>query len=163
MLEYDRTLGRRADASGTLPAPSWQPPPPSRHADGAVRRPARPMATDAEVQAKRVAAVFRQTRLAGVVTAVNAILMAAVLLAVGHAAAPGPVAAWLLAILLVAAARLAVWRAYRRRDHAAASEHAARRWGSPAPLPRPPPAWPGAAARLGYGPTPRPTSCSGSS
>ena len=65
----------------------------------------------AEVQAERVRAAFEQIPVATVVTAANAFLMAGVLVAAGQGRGAY---AWLALSLLVAAARLAVWRAYRR-------------------------------------------------
>ena len=69
------------------------------------------MAIEAEIQDERLKAAFQQIPLAVVVTAVNATLMTAVLMAAEH---DRRVVAWLAMTLLVAAARLGLLRAYRR-------------------------------------------------
>lgn len=77
---------------------------------------------EAEVQAEQVRAAFQQIPVAALVTAANASLMAGVLLAAGQGRGAY---AWLALSILVAAARLAVWRAYR---HAAPAPAQYRRW-----------------------------------
>ena len=66
---------------------------------------------EAEVRAARVQAAFEQIPVAAIVTAANAFLMAGVLVSAGHGRGAY---AWLALSILVAAARLAVWRVYRR-------------------------------------------------
>jgi len=78
--------------------------------------------TDAEVLAERITVLFRQTPMAVAVAAVNASLMAAILLADGVA----PAAWWLGCVLVVVVARLGLawawWRDPARRARA-------RHWG----------------------------------
>jgi len=82
------------------------------------------MAIEAEIQIERLKAAFQQVPLAVVVTVVNAALMTAVLMA---AEQDRRVIAWLAVTVLVAAARLAVLRAYRRAMPAPAQY---RRWSA---------------------------------
>ncbi len=69
------------------------------------------MAPELEVRAERVAAVFRQTPLAVVVSALNAALMVLLLGAVMPVAG---LAAWFVAGLALGALRLLAWRAHAR-------------------------------------------------
>jgi signal transduction histidine kinase len=74
------------------------------------------MTDDTDIEAERVAAMFRQLPLAAVVTVVNAALMTVVLRGSGFGNRP---LVWLAATLLVTALRLGVWQAWRRRGPAA--------------------------------------------
>src|SRR5215211_8580395 len=65
---------------------------------------------EAEVRAARIQAAFEQIPVAAIVTAANAFLMAGVLVAAGQGRGAY---AWLALSILVAAARLAIWRVYR--------------------------------------------------
>ena len=69
------------------------------------------MSDEAAVRTERVRSAFEQIPAAAAVTVVNAVLMAAVLVA---AEQDRRAYAWLAAVVLVAAARLALWRAFRR-------------------------------------------------
>ncbi len=64
----------------------------------------------AEIEAERVAAMYRQMPLAAMVTVVNAALMAAVM---WQAAAREMLLGWLAAVLLLAVLRLLLWRRWR--------------------------------------------------
>ena len=74
------------------------------------------------VRFERVRSTFEQTPAAAAVTVVNAALMAAVLVA---AEEDRRAYAWLAIVVLVTAARLALWRAFRRAPQARAQH---RRW-----------------------------------
>src|SRR5215218_11461166 len=71
----------------------------------------RPMSDEAAVRIERVRSAFEQIPAAAAVTVVNAGLMAAVLVA---AEQDRRAYAWIAVVMLVTAARLALWRAFRR-------------------------------------------------
>jgi signal transduction histidine kinase len=72
------------------------------------------MNTDSAIRAERLAAAWQQIPLAVSVTAVNAVLVAAVAPA---SLRGGWILVWLALVLGVGAARLALWHAWRRRPH----------------------------------------------
>ncbi|MBV1796509.1 ATP-binding protein [Siccirubricoccus sp. G192] len=82
------------------------------------------MTKEAELQTERVRAAFEQIPVAALATMTNAALMVAVLVADGQGSGTYT---WLGAAVLVAAARLAAWWAYRRAGPAIAQH---RRWSA---------------------------------
>ncbi|MCO6418169.1 response regulator [Siccirubricoccus sp. KC 17139] len=77
----------------------------------------------AEIEAERVAVMFRQTPFATLVTMVNALLMAGVM---WQAVPRARLLPWLAAMLLLAAGRFLLWLGWQRR---AATGPPPRRWG----------------------------------
>src|SRR5438067_2315138 len=70
------------------------------------------MTSETGIRAERVGAIFRQMPLTAGVTVINAVLMAAVLVAVEH---DNRAHVWLVAVLSISVSRLGLWWAYRRR------------------------------------------------